>query len=347
MMAVAATIAPARLVRSSVSATDSGSSAAGTVSGTVTGTVTGTVSGTVRPMIALRSSDDIASIRRAGTIAADALAAARAACVVGASTLSIDAAARNTIECAGGEPLFLGYRGSTGSATSPFPATTCISVNDELVHGIPSGRVIVDGDLVTIDVGVRFDGWCADSAITVAVGAVSAPAQRMLECTERMLACAIESIAPGRRWSEVARAVEAIAVADGFTIAADFVGHGIGRALHEAPQVPCTVYRSYLERGDFTLRPGMVLAIEPMLVLEPVQHNALGELVGPRVALAADGWTVKVTSGAPSCHVEHTVAVTRDGAEVLTQFVPSETNTKTITITNTITKQSMSLCNAV
>ena len=113
--------------------------------------------------------------------------------------------------------------------------------------------------------------------------------------------------------------------------------HGIGRALHEAPQVPCTVYRSYLECGDFTLRPGMVLAIEPMLVLEPVRHNTFGELVGPRVALAADGWTVMVASGAPSCHVEHTVAVNRDGAEVLTRFVPSNSYTTT--------KQSPSLCN--
>jgi methionyl aminopeptidase len=295
------------------------------------------VAGKVRPMIALRSSDDIACIRRAGSVAAQALAAARVACIAGASTSSIDAAARNTIESAGGEPLFLGYRGSEGSAKDAFPATTCISINDELVHGVPSARVIVDGDLVSIDVGVRLDGWCADCAITVAVGAVSAPSRRMLECTERMLACAIESIVPGRRWSEVARAVEAIAVAEGFTIAADFVGHGIGRALHEAPQVPCTVYRSYLECGDFTLRPGMVLAIEPMLVLEPVRHNALGELAGPRVALAADGWTVMVASGAPSCHVEHTIAVNRDGAEVLTRFVPSNTYTTT--------KQSPSLCN--
>ena len=133
-----------------------------------------------------------------------------------------------------------------------------------------------------------------------------------------MLAYAIAAIRPGLRWSEIARGIERIAIDRGFTVAVDFVGHGIGRELHESPQVPCALYASYLERGDFTLRPGMVLAIEPMVVDERANRNARGEIVNPAITLRGDAWTVTVDSGACSCHVEHTVAVTRDGAEVLT-----------------------------
>jgi methionyl aminopeptidase len=137
-----------------------------------------------------------------------------------------------------------------------------------------------------------------------------------------MLEHAIAAAAPGRRWSSIARELEAIATQANFAIAVDFVGHGIGRKLHEPPQVPCSAYRSFCEHGDFTLRPGMVLAIEPMLVLETPQRIAAGEAAGdlcsPACTLAADGWTVILNSGRPSCHVEHTVVITRDGARVLT-----------------------------
>ena len=281
-----------------------------------------------RPMrpsrsIALRSANEIVAIRAAGALAAAALDAARAACVPGAMTSDIDAAAERAIRQGGGEPLFLGYQGSAtrpdGSARPPYPASTCVSINEELVHGVPGMRMVRSGDLVAIDVGVRLDGWCADTAATVAVERVSTDKLAMLECAERMLAHAIAGIVPGRRWSRIAAELESIAERAGYAIAADFVGHGIGRALHEAPQVPCTLTQSFLDHHDFTLRPGMVLAIEPMLVLEaPRRIGADAHLVNPACRLASDGWTVTVDSGASSCHVEHTVVVTRDGAEVLT-----------------------------
>lgn len=272
--------------------------------------------GATRRGIALRSPAEIESIRSAGALAAAALDAARAACVAGATTHEIDAAVRVTIEAGGGEPLFLGYRGS--GARPPFPASSCISVNDQLVHAVPGERVVRDGDLVAIDVGVRLHGWCADTATTVAVGLIEPEAAEMLSCAERMLAHAVAAIAPGRRWSGIASELEAIAERAGFAIAVDFVGHGIGRTLHEPPQVPCA-WSGTSDHQDFTLRPGMVLAIEPMLVLErPVRDGAGGKLLSPRASTAADGWTVTVHSGAPSCHVEHTVAVSRAGADVLT-----------------------------
>lgn len=273
--------------------------------------------------IVLRSAVEIDSIRAAGALASAALAAATEACRVGATTASIDAAAERAIRDGGGEPLFLGYRGSKANANAAdrpaYPASTCVSVNEELVHGVPGRRVICDGDLVAIDVGVRLDGWCADTATTVAVGAVSRERRAMLDCAERMLAHAISAIAPGRRWSRIVLELESIAEHAGLAVAADFVGHGIGRALHEAPQVPCTLSKAFLEHHDFTLRPGMVIAIEPMLVLEPPRRvGDDAHLVNPSCRLADDGWTVTVESGAPSCHVEHTVVVTRDGARILT-----------------------------
>jgi len=225
------------------------------------------------------------------------------------------------IERLGAEPIFLGYRGGGGSAASlrpPFPASSCISVNEELVHGVPGSRVLRAGDIVSIDVGARLDGWCADSAITVCIGRADDATAGMVALAEQLLSEAILLIRPGVRWSTIAGAMESIAVDAGFTLAVDFVGHGIGRELHEPPQVPCSLYASFLEGGDFTLRPGMVLAIEPMVVCERPARNERGELRNPAVTLAGDGWTVIVDSGARSCHVEHTVAVTRDGADVLT-----------------------------
>ena len=274
-----------------------------------------------RAPMALRSMQDVDGIRAAGRIVADALEEARRACVPGVTTAEIDAVVRAGIERAGGEPLFLGYRGSGASNMGlrpAYPAASCISVNEQLVHGVPGSRVVEVGDVVSIDAGARLDGWCADSAISVCVGAVSPEVCALVDCAEDMLARAIAAIRPGLRWSAIARELEAIAVERGLAVAVDFVGHGIGRELHEAPQVPCSVYASFLDGGDFTLRPGLVLAIEPMVVLEAPRRNHRGELLNPSVTRADDGWTVVVDSGAPGCHVEHTIAVTRDGAEVLT-----------------------------
>lgn len=277
----------------------------------------------------LRSAAEIEGVRRAGEIVAEALDAARRACTIGATSRDIDRAAHRVIVESGADPLFLGYRGSSARASpdgarTPFPAATCVSVNEELVHGVPSSRVIGAGDLVSIDCGVRLDGWCADAAITVPVGSVGADRAALLECAETMLSHALRSVVPGRRWSSIAFELEEIADRAGFAIAADFVGHGIGRELHEAPQVPCSVTRSYLDHHDFTLRPGMILAIEPMLVLEAPRRAVHGgggfpSCVNPACSLGEDGWTVTVNSGAVSCHVEHTIAVTRRGCDVLTR----------------------------
>jgi len=274
-----------------------------------------------RPVVALRSADEIAAIAKAGELASRALDAARAACIAGCTTSDIDRAAHEAIVGGGGEALFLGYRGAGRASVerNAYPAATCISVNDELVHGVPGARLVRDGDVVAIDVGVRLDGWCADCATTVAVGTVDDDSTRLLACGERMLDAAVAMVVPGRRWSDVARTVEAIASDAGFAVAVDFVGHGIGRELHEAPQVPCALNAAFLKNGDFTLRPGMVLAIEPMIVAERPARNEHGELVGPRATLSSDGWTVRVDSGARSCHFEHTIAVGRLGATVLTR----------------------------
>lgn len=265
----------------------------------------------------------------AGLVLCRALGEARSACVAGVTTAALDAVVRHAIESSGGEPLFLGYRGSASAnlANRPaYPAASCISVNEELVHGVPGARVIRDGDLVSIDAGVRLDGWCADSAVSVIVGPASDESRALVGCAEQMLDHAIATMRPGIRWSAIALELESIAACAGFTVAVDFVGHGIGRELHEAPQVPCSVYRSFVECGDFTLRPGMVLAIEPMVVAEAPVRNARGELVNPSVTLASDGWTVLLDSGARSCHVEHTVAITRDGARVLTRPLTDTTH---------------------
>ena len=289
------------------------------------------VSPTVRTRTALplRSSEDIAGIRAAGAVVSRALDRARRACVSGVTTAELDAVVLEEIVRCGATPVFLGYRGSAAANLAqrePYPASTCISVNDELVHGVPGNRVIRNGDLVSIDTGARLDGWCADSAITVCIGDVSEEARALVACAEQMLAHAVAAARPGLRWSMVAREIEQIAVDAGFAVAVDFVGHGIGRDLHEPPQVPCSVYSSYLESGDFTLRPGMVLAIEPMVVAEAPCRNDRGELMNPAVTLAQDGWTVVVNSRAASCHVEHTVAITRDGAEILTSTNHTATN---------------------
>jgi methionyl aminopeptidase len=283
----------------------------------------------VHRVATLRSASEIEAIRAAGDIVARALDAARSACIVGATSRDIDRAARGVIDAAGAEPLFLGYRGSsTRSAAeggrTPFPASTCVSVNEQLVHGVPSSRVLGAGDLVSIDCGVRLDGWCADAAITVPVGPVGSDRLALLECAEAMLAHALHAAIPGRRWSSVALELEEIAERAGFAIAADFVGHGIGRELHEPPQVPCSVTQAFLDHHDFTLRPGMVLAIEPMLVLEaplraPHERTGLSTCINPACSLGEDGWTVTVDSGAVSCHVEHTVVVTRSGTDILTR----------------------------
>ena len=221
----------------------------------------------------------------------------------GVTTREIDEAIREFVLGEGGELLFLNYRG--------FPAHSCISVNDEVVHGIPGSRLLNDGDLVSVDIGVRKAGWCGDSARTYEVGEVSAEAKRVHSVCRASLAAGIAEARPGHHLSAVAGAIENVIRAEGLGLVESFVGHGIGREMHEEPQVPNFVGPS-LKRSNPVLRAGMVLAIEPMV------NAGSGD-----VKTLDDGWTVVTIDGGVSSHCEHTVAVTDDGPRILT-LAPGE-----------------------
>lgn len=215
----------------------------------------------------------------------------------GVTTLEIDEAVETLIREAGGIPSFKGYHG--------FPASACISVNEEVVHGIPSARKLQPGDIVGIDIGLIRDGWHADSAETLGVGPIGPQAAKLLRVTRECLALGIEAIAPGLRLSVIGTAIEGHARANGFSVVESLVGHGIGRDLHEDPQVPN--FRCFT-MPDPLLQEGMVLAIEPMI-------NSGTK----RVVTAADDWTVLTADRKLSAHFEHTVAVTKDGPRILTR----------------------------
>ncbi len=243
-----------------------------------------------------KSRDQIARIRDAGRVVHEVLEALQAAAVPGVSTGELDELARRRTLERGARPAFLGYRG--------YPASLCISVNEQVIHGIPSpDRRLREGDLVGLDYGVVLAGWYADAARTVLVGRGSARAERLRDATRRALAAGLAAVRPGARVGDVGAAVEACAVAAGYSVVREFVGHGIGRRLHEPPHVP-----NYGRPGSGELlRPGMVLAIEPMV-------NA----GAPEVEVLDDGWTAVTADGSLSAHFEHTVAVTENGPEILT-----------------------------
>jgi methionyl aminopeptidase len=254
--------------------------------------------------ITLKTRDELDRMRAAGRIVHGVLEHCRQMCQPGVTTREIDEEALRLITEAGGRGLFKNYptyRPGTG-----FPANTCISVNETVVHGIASDRKIEDGDIVGIDCGVELDGWCGDSATTVMVGNVAPETRKLCEVTKHLLDLAVENIQPGRKWSQVVRLMENYAEANGLGVVEDFVGHGIGRRMHEDPKVPNFVSRELL-RNDILLREGVVLAIEPMC-----------NLGSKEVITLSDGWTVVTADRKPSAHYEHTVAVTADGAEVLT-----------------------------
>jgi methionyl aminopeptidase len=248
--------------------------------------------------ITIRTPREIEKMRRSGQVVREVLEHVRKAVEPGASTLDLEQAAAEKIRELGATPAFKGYHG--------YPCVLCTSINNEVVHGIPSGeRKLSDGDLVSIDTGVVLNGYYGDAAITVAVGSkVGAKAQKLLEVTAASLASAILAVKPGATLGDVGAAVQETVEAEGFSVVRDFVGHGIGTKLHEDPQVP-----NFGQRGQgMTLKAGMVLAIEPMV-------NA-GR---PAVQVLKDGWTAVTEDGSWSAHFEHTVAVTKDGALVLTQ----------------------------
>lgn len=249
-------------------------------------------------MIIRKSAQELDKMRRAGRIVAGAIDAVLARVQPGKTTEDLDRVAAAYINGQGATPSFLGYRG--------FTKTICASINDEIVHGIPSSRrVLVEGDLVSLDFGAIWEGFHADSAVTVFAGgqAPDADAERLVQATQRALADAIEQIRPGGRLSDIGHAVERVAVAEGLGIVREYGGHGIGRALHEDPFIPNF---GPAGRGP-DLRPGLVIAVEPML-----------NLGGEETRTLADGWTVVTDDGSRSAHFEHTIAVTDEGHEVLT-----------------------------
>jgi methionyl aminopeptidase len=274
-----------------------------------------------RAVAEIRTAAEIEFMAEAGRVAALALRAASAACVPGATTAAVDGAAAGVIAAERCEPAFLGLRASPEAAA--FPAATCVSVNEQVVHGVPGERRLQCGDVVKIDCGVRHRGWCADAAVTVAVGTASEANLAMIGRARAMLDEAVAMIRPGRRWSEIAERLQVMALEGGFGLLTDLIGHGIGRQLHEWPEAPNSLSRSLLQRRDFTLLPGMTLAIEPMLAMvgdQPVRRDQDGHPMGVATRLAADGWTVEALSGLPSAHFEHTIAVNGHGATVLTRL---------------------------
>lgn len=251
--------------------------------------------GMVRERIELKSRDEIERIREASGIVHDVLAELAGAVAPGVTTAELDRLAEARTRERGAIPAFKGYQG--------YPASLCISVNEEVVHGIPSPRrVLRQGDIVGLDFGVVYRGFFGDSARSVPVGTVSAEAQRLLEATRQALERAIAAAVAGARLGDVGAAVQTLVESRGFSVVRDFVGHGIGRRLHEPPQVPNFGVAGTGPR----LRPGMVLALEPMV-------NA----GGPDVVTLEDGWTAVTADGSLSAHFEHTVAVTENGPEIL------------------------------
>ncbi|MFF2149057.1 type I methionyl aminopeptidase [Kitasatospora sp. NPDC058190] len=253
-------------------------------------------------MVELKSDAALAAMREAGRVVANALAAVRNEAAVGVSLLELDEVARGVLGAAGATSPFLGYRPSF--APVPFPAVICASVNDAVVHGIPDGYRLRDGDLVSIDCGAVLDGWCGDSAVSFTVGAARPEDTELIEATRRALEAGIAAAVVGNRIGDIAHAVGAVARAGRYGMPDGFGGHGIGRRMHEDPHVP---NEGRPGRG-YPLRPGLVLAIEPMLT------------AGGRddYATDPDGWTLRTNDGSRAAHIEHTVAVTEDGPRILT-----------------------------
>jgi methionyl aminopeptidase len=246
-------------------------------------------------MIIRKSKAEIEKMRVAGQIVARVLNRLSGMVEPGISTLDLDQEAERMIREAGAIPTFKGYRG--------FPKSICASINDEVVHGIPSKRKLQDGDIVSIDCGATHMGYVGDAAVTVPVGEVSEPVKRLLEATEQSLYRAIEQCQVGNRLHDVSYAVQSYVEPLGYSVVRNYCGHGVGRAMHEEPQVP-----NYGKPGTGpVLREGLVIAIEPMINLGRHETKQL-----------ADGWTVITMDGRPSAHFEHTVAITQDGPQVLT-----------------------------
>jgi methionyl aminopeptidase len=244
-----------------------------------------------------RSAADIALMREAGRVVAEMHEACRTVCRPGATTAELDRAARAVLDRRGARSNFLGY------GRPPFPAVICASVNDEVIHGIPGDRVLHDGDVVSIDCGAIVKGWHGDAAFTMGVGAISPAAQRLIDTTERALFAGIDRLVDGGRLHEVGRAVETVAVAAGYGVVREYVGHGIGLAMHEPPSVP----NYWPGSAGPRIRVGQAFAVEPMVTAG-----------SPDTMVDDDGWTVRTADGSLAAHAEHTIAITDSGPEILT-----------------------------
>lgn len=248
-------------------------------------------------MIILKSLQEIEKIRKACLIVADVLDAVRGMVKPGCTTQSLDDFSERFIRSAGAEPAFKGYRG--------YPKTLCTSVNNEVVHGIPSKDVVLkQGDIVSVDVGAIVDGFYGDAAITIPVGTITPEAERLMRVTEESLLRGIDQARSGNRLYDISHAVQGYAEANGYSVVREFVGHGIGRSLHEDPQIP-----NFGAAGQGPrLKPGMVLAIEPMV-----------NVGGSTTVIQKDNWTAVTADGSLSAHFEHTIAIMPDGPWILTK----------------------------
>jgi methionyl aminopeptidase len=245
-------------------------------------------------MIIIKSPREIEQLKRSNAIVAEVFEKLKGMIAPGITTQELDQVAEEYILSKGGHPAFKGYRG--------FPATLCISINEEVVHGIPGQRRLKEGDIVSIDVGVNFAGYFGDSAITLPVGEVDSESKRLLEVTEKALAIGIEKAKIGNRLFDISYAIQRWVESCGFSVVRDFVGHGIGKDLHEEPQIPNFGSPHQGPR----LEKGMVFALEPMV------NEGTYE-----VRVLSDGWTVVTADGKRSAHFEHTISITDDGAEIL------------------------------
>lgn len=250
--------------------------------------------------IVLKSKQEIDVMREAGRINAMALQATRELIRPGVTTAELDAVAEEVIRDHGAEPAFLGYPGAT-----PYPGTINASVNDELVHGLPRDRKLKEGDIISIDCGTVYEEFIADSAFTLGVGEISKEAQQLLEVTEKALSIGIDYMRPGNRVGDISAAIQEYVEEFGYNVPREYSGHGVGRKMHEGPQVP-----NYgLPGRGLALRPGITIALEPMVMAGSARTKVL-----------SDGWTVSSADGSLTAHFEHSVAVTDDEPIILTAF---------------------------
>jgi len=258
--------------------------------------------------ITLRSQREIELIRNAGSVVAKVLSKLQEIAEPKVTTADLDRAAERIALDAGAELLFKGVR--SPYAEMLFPGCICASVNEQVVHGIPSSKVVLsEGDILSIDFGVRLNGYCGDAAVTFGIGKIDEDKQQLLEITRQALGVAIKLSAPGVKWSDVAAQMQSKVESAGFSVVRDFVGHGIGREMHEEPRVPNFDSRQ-LRANDIILAEGMVLAVEPMVNAGSCDVRTL-----------KDGWTVATKDGKNSAHFEHTIAIVKNGCEVMTSSV--------------------------